>query len=264
MRTYLQVISLTLLLFGITSCRIVPANERQSIKSLESLKEVIDKDRDKRGNLALSQVEKAPGDVYETKYILCNSYCADRPKRAATTTTVATWGKPTEIGFIYPEQSYPQSMAFNPSKKIIYNGITITNMQAQLVIKSRGLLPPLRQPLGTAKFTPVATLIPMFFPEKSNPPMVAEAKGSVRTGNVKILSVKKLSPTEANIYIKKAKNPPNLATIGAMEESLYKEIQTYAAYYEFYKNKPDIKPQQVEKISQLVNTTPQVIQIKKW
>lgn len=203
-------------------------------------------------------------DVYETKYILCDQFCTDKPIRAAGTTTVATWGKPTEIGFIYPEQFYPQSMAFNPRKKITYNGMTITNLQAQLVIKSRGVLPPLDQPLKVAKFTPLSTLLPMFFPEGFNVPLMAEAKGSVRTVNIKILSVRKLSLAEANVYIKKAKNPPNLATIGAIESSVYGEVQKLAAYYEFYKNKPDIKPQQVEKISSEVNAKPQLIQVKKW
>jgi transposase-like protein len=113
-------------------------------------------------------------------------------------------------------------------------------------------------------FTPVSTVISMFSPEKVNAPLIAEAKGSVKTGNIKILSVRKLSPTEADVYIRKVKNPPNIATIGAIEESLYKESQTYTAYYEFYKDKPDIKPQQVEKISSQVNVTPQVIQVKKW
>jgi hypothetical protein len=125
-------------------------------------------------------------------------------------------------------------------------------------------VPPLKQPLTIEKFTPVSTVTPMFFPEKVNAPLMAKAKGSVRTGTLKILSVIKLNPIEADIYIKKAKNPPNLATIGAIEESLYKEIQTYAAYYDFSKNKPDIQPQQVDKISSQINGTPQVIQVKKW
>ena len=84
---------------------------------------------------------------------------------------------------------------------------------------------------------------------------------------MKLLAVEpqqKITTEALYVYIKKAKNPPNLATIGAIEESLYKEIQTYAAYYDFYKNKPDIQPQQVEKISSQINVTPQVIQVKKW
>ena len=252
----LQAILSVLLLFGIISCKTTTLSDTPE--------ETVKKDGVERSSQVISLASKSQDDIYETKYILCDRYCADRPKKAASTTTVATWGKPTEIGLIYAEQLYPQSMAFNPRKKIVYNSMTITNLPAQLVIKSRGLVPPLKQPLATAKFTPISTFIPMFFPEQVNAPLMAEAKGSVRTGNIKILSVKKLSPTEAGAYIKAAKNPPNLATIGAIEESLSKETQTDAAYYEFYKNKPDIKPQQVEKISAQVNVTPQVIQIKKW
>jgi hypothetical protein len=80
----------------------------------------------------------------------------------------------------------------------------------------------------------------------------------------KKITYNSMTITNLDIYIKKAENPQNLATIVAIEESLYKEIQTYAAYYDFYKNKPDIKPQQVEKISLQVNVIPQVIQVKKW
>ncbi|AFY92919.1 hypothetical protein [Chamaesiphon minutus] len=52
-----------------------------------------------------------------------------------------------------------------------------------------------------------------------------EAKASVKAGNIKIVSVKKLSPAEADYYIKQANNPPNLATIGVIEASVYIEIQ---------------------------------------
>jgi transposase-like protein len=249
-------------LFGISGCLSTTAGKERTASISNSID--IDGIKPNLDSVSLADKTKSDTDLYETKYIFCDSYCADRSKRAATTTTIATWGKPTEIGFMYAEQYYPQSMAFNPRKKIVYNSMTITNLQAQLVIKSRGLVPPFKQPLGISKFTPVSTVISMFFPEKVNAPLMAEAKGSVNAGNLKILSVRKLSPTEADIYIKKAKNHPNLATIGAIEESLYKEIQTYAAYYEFYKDKPDIKPQQVEKISPQVNVIPQVIQVKKW
>ncbi len=81
MKSSPQAISSTLLLFGINSCKIVPSGERQLSKALV---EIIEKDRVGRSNLALSLVEKASGDVYETKYILCDRYCAARPKRAAT------------------------------------------------------------------------------------------------------------------------------------------------------------------------------------
>ncbi len=49
-----------------------------------------------------------------------------------------------------------------------------------------------------------------------------------------------------------------------MEESAYRKVQWIESHYKFYENRPDIKPQQVKKISSSVNTTPQVIQIKKW
>jgi hypothetical protein len=260
MKIHLQITSLALLLFGISSCKTDPVSDRQS---LESPAELIEKDRVERSKQAVSLAEEAPGDVYETKYILCEKYCTEKPERAMIT-TIITWGKPTEIGFIYAEKDYPRSMAFNPRQKIVYNDITISGLSAQLVIKSNGIVPPLKKPLATAKFTPISTFSPMFFPPNMKAPKVAEAKENVRTGNVKILSVKKLSSTEANVYIKVAKSPPNLATIGAMEESVYGVIQTYAAYYKFYQDKPDIKPQQVEKISDITNMTPQVIQIKKW
>jgi hypothetical protein len=67
MRNYLQVILSTLLLFGINSYKIVPDNESQSLKSPVV---IIDKDRAERSNLAVSRVEKAPDDIYKTKYIL--------------------------------------------------------------------------------------------------------------------------------------------------------------------------------------------------
>ena len=51
----------------------------------------------------------------------------------------------------------------------------ITNLPAQLVIKSRGLVPPLKQPLAKEKFTPVSTCIPMFFPQNVNAPLITEA-----------------------------------------------------------------------------------------
>ncbi len=260
--------SLVLLLFGISSCRTTqtgnPTKPLAQAQTANSPADIIEQDPIEIMKRKSSIPATAPGDIYETKYILCDRYCSETGKYADRITTVATWDKPTEIGFIYAEPNLQQRMAFKPRKKIVYNSMTITSLDAQLVIKSKGLVPPLKQPLSTAKFTPVSTTTPMFFPENVKAPLMKEAKDKVRTGSLKILSVKKLSPTEANVYIKEAYNPPNLATIGAIEASVYGEIQELAAYYKFYDNKPDIKPQQFEKISDLVNTTPQVIQVKKW
>ncbi len=254
---------LFIVLVGITSCRTTTANNQKTpVITADPLNTA--NIQSNLESITVAGKPKIEVDIYETKYVLCDSYCLEKPEKGRKSDTIITWGKPTEIGFMYAEQLYPRFMTLNPRKKILYNGMTIANLSAELVIKSRGLIPPLRKPLATAKFTPFYSTIPMYFPKGVNAPLMTEAKANVRAGNIKIVSVKKLSSTEADFYIKKANNPPNLATMGAMEESVYKEIQTLAAYYEFYKDKPEIKPQQVETISEQVNVTPQVIQIKKW
>ena len=108
----LQVKLFILLLFGISGCRTTTTSDSQ----IETLSKTVQRDGVERRSQVISSTSNSQNDIYETKYILCDSYCADKPQKAAPTTTVATWGKPTEIGFIYTEQLYPQSMAFNPRK----------------------------------------------------------------------------------------------------------------------------------------------------
>jgi hypothetical protein len=201
------------------------------------------------------------GDVYETTYTLCQkSVCdANTPKRKIT-----TWGKPREVGLIYLKQSYPESSTLQLSEKMPDKlDLEIGSKSPIFVIKSNGLLPPLKKPLATARFTPIVPFVGAMS-SGGRSPNNKSAPVAIETGTINIISIEKVSPVKEEELVKslstKSKSKSLLlqrwdwSSPGGIQEKYYKE----------YENKPDIKPQQVDVIAWQEGQKTQIIPVKKW
>lgn len=263
----------TCLIVGIAGCKITPPtnNRPTASKSIYSQNPTTSKSSD-------SPTYVSRGEAYETTYVLCATGCAEEPSKFSSaamrgkpsTHSVITWGRPTEIGIIYHKYDYPKYLPIIPLAKMPYNHATLEQTRNQLVIKSQGVLPPLTKPLATEKFTPIGAFFPqpIFEPNTRVPSMKIQSeleyKNTVKTGNIQIVSIEKIDLSTEKSQVKASELQPNLSTIGAMEELQQNRYEPYRSYYKFYNEKPDLKPQQVNKITWQEGQPPQIISVKKW
>jgi hypothetical protein len=272
MKSYLKfsVIFISLIV-GIAGCKATSPSDNPTIasKSIDSKNPTTSKSID-------SPTYVSRGEAYETTYALCAAECAEKPSKLSSVTPkkpsidkVITWGRPTEIGIIYLKYN-SQYLPLVPLAKMPYNHVLLEQTRNQLVVKSQGVLPPLSKPLATEKFTPIGAFFPppMFESDRRRaslkPQSELEYKDSVKTGNIQIISIKKIDLLTEKAQVKASEIEPDPSTIGAMEELEQKRYEPYRSYYKFYENKPDIKPQQVNKITWQEGQPPQVISVKKW
>jgi hypothetical protein len=211
-----------------------------------------------RAQIATTIVAQKPpkyipkGNIYETKYYYCSFECRLEEDPNRTPRSVITWGKPTEVGIIYAKRNYPEIIKMVPEEKLklpnnIYQG-NVTN--ASLVIKSKGVLSGTKSPLPTEKFTPTNAL---------STPILMRNRVFI-FGRIRIVSIKPLNPIREEFeFNRKVEFVNNFTSSGmlTMEAAI-------PAYYQDYQNKPDIKPQQVDKITWQEGQPPQIIPVRQW
>lgn len=197
-------------------------------------------------------------DMYETSYSLLRAACIKNIVNnncEVRVHKVITWGKPSEIGIIYLQGSYPSPLSSTPVNLLPREGIsetpgtfTFDGSDQQVVIKSRGILPTLKTPLESDRFTPISDFISHTDTDVNN-------KIS-KTGSIKVISVRKLTLQEekaifdeSDAFFYRIKAPVSMASL--------------SAYYDYYKDKPDIKPHQTDKITWQEGQPPQVIALRK-
>jgi len=183
------------------------------------------------------------GDIYNMTYKICRTPICGR------TSQIVTWGRPTEVGIAYYARGFPERSTGNQRIEKMADRRDIT-----LVIKSKGTLPALEQPLETERFIPVEHFSSLGFT-----PITKSARLKVE-GTVQIVSITKLtrpdqeSPRITAVKELKAKiNDKDMIEAGSID-----------GFIGLTKKDPDIRPQQVEKITWQEGQPEQIISLKPW
>ena len=181
------------------------------------------------------------GDIYTMEYKLCGRKCD------ANTSQIVTWGKPTEIGIGYFDDRITQI-----NTKLITSIEKGRGMQTYFMVKCKGTLPGIAQPVRIDRFVPAETYQNILVKSSG-----VDGKDKPIYGHVEIVSIKQIPRTPSD-------NPEMVAamTLKAKIGDMY--MTKPGAVNGYVTMKPDITPQQVEPITWQEGQPPQVIPVKTW
>lgn len=177
-------------------------------------------------------------DIYTMEYKLCGKKCD------TNTSQIMTWGKPTEMGIGYFDDRITQNSTklLAPTNKEKQRG-----MQTYLMVKCKGTLPGVEEPLKAERFVPTETYLDAITAIDSKP----------HYGQIQILWIKKIARTPND-------NPKIIAS-GTLKSKLYEPLITKGDTVQGYVTmQSPITPQQVDRITWSEGQPPQVIPVKRW
>ena len=191
-------------------------------------------------------VEKSPGgDIYAMAYKLCGKTC-DK----ANVSVITTWGRPTEVGVVYFD-----GIVSNINTKLIGSMHQYAREKVYFVVKSKGSLPGQEEPMGTERFVPTESYISYLAKSRG----VSE-KEKPLFGHIEILQIKKIDRTPGD--------NPRLVAMSLLKERLTFPFMVtpdqIGGYMWATKDKPDVVPQQVDRITWQEGGAAQIIPVRAW
>lgn len=201
------------------------------------------------------------GDLYITKYLVCDDkdVCGALPD--VRPYYVETWGRPTEVGALYYRQYGDQVKSWlTPLKKMPQPTDDTTFAGSAVLFKSRGIPTYHSSPSATEVFSPDPLLANPLMPIWESR-RIKKNVGETRVV-IKIISIIKLDEAAKNRADTRSERAYSQDLAG---DSPGKVLMNLSYFYRELKKNPtaSLAPQQVEKITWQEGQPPQLIIIKQ-